>query len=214
MSTLQTLRSFEVVLESFLVRAASSGNLRQEVARGLDQLSELARKAESGADVTTEVTAWLERGRDWLYEGRLAGADADQINTTLERISARLQKPTQRLAPADDAKLSRRIVLERGPESSDQSAPPATAAEGGIGEFARQLERSRDAFDTLAKDQIHLLSVLDQALRLAESQRDREALLLSGFILYSLKLGGYKIGPYVERLRAAERQLKEAKDHE
>ena len=50
----------------------------------------------------------------------------------------------------------------------------------------------------------HLLSVLDDALKKATLQDNEEALLLSAFMIYCLKQNGYKVEPYVKRLREAE----------
>ena len=56
------------------------------------------------------------------------------------------------------------------------------------------------------------MSVLDEALKSAELQKNKEALILSAFIIYYLKTGGYMVDPYVMRLKQAERKLEEGFD--
>jgi hypothetical protein len=64
-------------------------------------------------------------------------------------------------------------------------------------------------FKGIAHGRKHVLSALDSALRSATVQRQKEALLLSGFIIYYLKQNGYKVEPYVKRLKEAERLIRE-----
>jgi hypothetical protein len=52
---------------------------------------------------------------------------------------------------------------------------------------------------------IHILSYLDDALKSAEAGRDQFYLHLAGSIIYFLKINGYKIDPYVKRLKNLEK---------
>jgi hypothetical protein len=71
--------------------------------------------------------------------------------------------------------------------------------------FRRAFEALGQLYDQMSPGKDHVLSVLDQSLRKAVEERDREALLLSAYIIYYLRLGNYLVEPYVRRLKLAEK---------
>ena len=80
---------------------------------------------------------------------------------------------------------------------------------GTVEQFGLVFDRIHDLFAELRGTKPHLLTVLDEALKKAELQNDKEALILSGLIIYYLKQNTYKVEPYVRRLKEAERSQKQ-----
>ena len=74
-----------------------------------------------------------------------------------------------------------------------------------IARFDLTFQHLGTMFADLAVSRAHLLSVLDDSLKKAETQKNKEALILSALIIYYLKFDGYKTGPYVRRLKKAEK---------
>ena len=91
------------------------------------------------------------------------------------------------------------MVLTRGPEVAPGDFDGDT-----IALFSHRWERLTLLLADLSGGKEHLLSVLDDALKKATLQNNEEALLLSAFMIYYLKQNGYKVEPYVKRLKEAE----------
>ena len=106
----------------------------------------------------------------------------------------------------EPATKPRKVVLRRGPESLDEAGVHPSAGDS-IGLFGGTLEQISNIFRDLG-DRPHLMSILDDTLKSATVQRNREALLLSALIIYYLKQNGYMVQPFVKRLREAERLQK------
>ncbi|MDH4157979.1 MAG: hypothetical protein OEW00_11965, partial [candidate division Zixibacteria bacterium] len=98
-----------------------------------------------------------------------------------------------------------KVVLKRGAERV-----PLSKVDGDtIGPFETVLARMMDLFKDYAASKKHVLSALDDALKSAVLQRNKDTLLLSAFIIYYLKIEGYKVEPYVKRLKQAESLIHE-----
>ncbi len=224
MSSLRTLKSLEVLVESFLTRAVALKDTRLAVLDGLNRLDDLTRACSEGDDVGDQVADWIAKRQDWAQTGRLRPGDISRVDNMLQDISTRLRSRNS-LSPAQqkvtevidqwrrrDGQAGGKVTLRRGPEAASDDTPPAAPVDS-IRLFNEVLENSVGLFGELAHGRGHLLSVLDDSLRKALVQKSKQALLLSAFIIYYLRLGGYKVGPYVERLKQAEKVLKEAKAH-
>jgi hypothetical protein len=55
----------------------------------------------------------------------------------------------------------------------------------------------------------HIMSALDDLLKSAYLQQNEQALLLSAFVIYYLRQKGYKVEPFVKRLKAAESLIRQ-----
>ena len=97
-----------------------------------------------------------------------------------------------------------KTTLKRGEEIREDDS---------IALFSTTLEDIQGLYLDMAERQKHVLSVLEDALKSARLQKNRQALLLAGFLIYYLKQGGYKVSPYVRRLKDAERVVQENKPH-
>ena len=211
MSQVESLRKLEKTLEDFLERAIQSKEKRLKVLDGINRLDSIAR----GDDFQTtaaEVGDWFAQYNRQLEQGDLRPNDIERIGGILQNVKSRLR---QRITP-ETAKLTseidrwdqaaqrsrHKIILKRGPEK-------APIEDDSITLFARTMARTSGLFLGKSKGRKHLISVLEHSLEQASQQKNREALLLSGFIIYYLKIGGYKVEPFVKRLKEAEQLQKE-----
>ena len=207
MSRTETLRSLENVLESFIDRAVALKEDRLAVLDGINRLDDIARGFETGSDLTEEIGGWFAEHNRWLEEPGLRPADQNRIGQILGAIRHEIgavpdatparNKIVREIDRWDEKIETRRtLTMKRGSEGVD----PADT----ISLFNSNLEHIAALFSDISQNKQHILSVLDDALKSALMQANRDALLLSAFIIYYLKLNRYKVDPYVKRLKEAE----------
>jgi len=225
LSEYRTLKSLEIVLESFLTRVVDVKAERIEILSGMNRLDDLARSAASGQDVCDEVGEWVAERRPWLDNQRLRASDLSRIDGMLDEISRRLPGPQssspvhQKVSDVIDkwrvqaAAPARNLILKRGPEVRPDRAAPETSRPDSLTSFGELLTRISTLYRETSAGKGHLLSVLDDLLTKATVQKNREALILAGWLIYYLKQGNYKVSPFVRRLKEAEKLLAEGVGH-
>ncbi len=234
MSRTDTLKSLEIVVESFLDRAVRFKENRLKIIGGINRLDDIARlcgepDSAADSDLTDRVGAWFAEHSSWIEDQALRPGDRDRIGQILSGISQDLvasedDSPADRKIAAEvdrwqnrlsdqptvpkqaTAAAGRKIVLRKGPESLDE-AGVHPSGEDSIGLFTASLKTITGIFTDLAASRQHLMSILDDTLKSAALQENREALLLSALIVYYLKQNGYIVEPFVRRLKEAERLL-------
>jgi len=208
-----TLQSLERLVESFLERALDLKENRLAVLDGMNRLDDLAQACRGGSDVSPQVSEWFEEHHSWLSEGRFRPGDVRRVERMLSEIEESVKAAT---ASSDKERIDveierwretsrsavRRMTLKRGPEQRSEQVPADS-----ITQFGRLLARTSGLFVELSGDKKHLMSTLNKAIEIAAAQKSNEALLLSACIIYYLKQNGYKVEPYVKRLREAEKQF-------
>lgn len=204
------LQSLEGLLETFLDKVVQLKQDKLEVIDGINRLDDIARLSINDTEITDEMGNWFASHNKWLSESVLKPAEAGRVGKLLGDISRRLSS-TNESSPADQkieseinrwiektGKGTRKIVLKRRPE--DGSIDPSDT----IKIFGQTMERMRNLYLDLSGGKAHLLSALDDALKSALVQRNKETLLLAAFIIYYLKQNGYMVEPFVKRLKEAE----------
>jgi hypothetical protein len=217
-SRARTLKSLEVVLESFLDRAVALKEDRLRVLSGINRLDDIAREVRGNVDHTDQIGGWFAEHNRWLDSQTLRPADRSRIGDILDhikgelhlsesaspasrKIATEIDRWTNPSSPASEPGTPR-LVLKRGAE---QTQPEASDS---VGLFRQTLDRMKLLFEDAAGNKAHLMSALDDALRSAYEQRSRDALLLSAYIIYYLKHNGYKVEPFVARLKRAEQLIR------
>jgi hypothetical protein len=214
-----SLQTLERLLESFLERAVAAKGHRLEVLNGINRLDDMVRASKHGDDITDNLGDWLAEHTSWLKENGLRTADAGRINQMLTEIKGVLSTAATS-TPASDkisSEIDRwrestvsampKLVLKRGPEKRGEEA------ENTIAVFEGVLKRIADIYADLSGGRPHLLSVLNDTLLSAEKQMNKEALLLSALMIYYLKQNGYKVEPFVKRLKEAEGVFRGVKEY-
>ena len=217
MSRTETLHKLEGVLESFLDRAIKMKESRLGVLDGINRLDDLAAGFKTGQDLAEEVGDWFAQHSRWLNSDVLKAADRTRIADILSEIktdltdsedspaSGKIGSEIDRWAK-EAPPLHQKLVLKRGPESVATDIDTADT----LTPFANLLGGLDQLFGEVSRSKAHLLSALDEALKKANLQKNKEALILSALTIYYLKQNGYKVEPYVTRLKEAERLIKEA----
>ncbi|UCE24965.1 MAG: hypothetical protein JSU74_02640 [Candidatus Zixiibacteriota bacterium] len=213
MSRQQTLKSLEGLLESFLARVVQRKEDRLGVMEGINRLDDIARQSSRGEDMTDDIGDWFARHNRWLTDSSLKPADVDRITGLLAQFRQQLRAPSES-SPAENKihseidrwsetgrKLSPKLILKRAPEAR---APQPISDPDTIGLFDKKLTRLTAVFKDTCQGKKHILSVVNDLLESARLQGNKDALILSAFIIYYLKQNGYKVEPYVKKLREAE----------
>ena len=234
MSRTETLKSLEIVLESFLERAVRLREDRIRVLDGINRLDDIARGfrgAENAArpDLTDRIGHWFAEHQGWLDDPKLRPAERNriqqmlgEIGTTIEssgdttpavqKIASEIDRWRRPAATAPSAETApgtgRKIILRRSPESAEPAKSEEPEADS-ITLFFDALRKVTNRFRDSIRSSKHLMSVLDDNLKAAQLQRNPDALLLSAVIIYHLKQRGYLVEPFVKRLKEAEQLQKE-----
>ncbi|MCH9030845.1 MAG: hypothetical protein IIB00_01105 [candidate division Zixibacteria bacterium] len=226
MERIEQLRSYEVVLESFLERMVNS---RQEEISTLEAIGELERISEmsmSGHNVGFEVNDWLSRRENLIsskflnqpQRGLISGMllkmqeslpDSDTSwREGINRFAGRMREKESGAAdqfpesnPESRSAKGRTMVLKRGPEKTPEELSR---------KFASSLTEMVKYIEGDFKESDHLLSRLDNILKSAAVRGDKRFLRMGAALIYFLKTEGYKVEPYVKKLREAEKIGKNA----
>ncbi len=222
MSQAKALKSLEAVLETFLEQVVTYKQPRLQVLDGINRLDDIARTSTDSLHMTDQIGKWFAANNKLLNEKRLRETDINRISGILSQIRGKLELDSDsppavdkirseidrwtRSAPTDKRE---KIVLRRGPESAPQQAAPVNPDDTDSNtRFALFLDRARDLFADYSGNKKHLLSTLDDTLVAASVQKNKDALILSAFLIYYLKQNGYKVEPFVKRLKTAEELIK------
>jgi hypothetical protein len=216
-SYLSTLQSLERLLESFLERVVAAKEPRLRVLDGINRLDDIARASLVGDNITDRLGDWFAEHNGWLAKNGLRTADVRRINEMLTEIKQALSKSGSSTPAVNKIRReidrwteraespSGKLVLKRGRETV------VTTDGDTLTTFGALLERMVGLYADVSGGQPHILSVLDDLLTSAGESKNKEALLLSACIIYYLKLNGYKIEPYVKRLKTAENNFRDDK---
>lgn len=220
----RTLKSLEVVLESFLHRVVELKGERLAVKESINRLDDIARKESTQKDFSMEVGDWFAEHNDWLTEKTIRPDDASRISKILSQIKDGLTASPDRSQEIE--KVSSEIerwqdTLTPGPRKLDSTLQKLVLRRGGetiseiekdsILKFTEHFESMFERWKDVSGGKAHIMSALDDCLNSAYLQLNEEALILSGFIIYYLRLKNYLVEPYVKRLKAAESLIKKAK---
>lgn len=216
MSEREALKSLEQLLESFLKRAVTAKAERLSVLGGINNLDDIAKESDQ-SDQISQIGDWLAEHSNWLNDQTLRPADKRRIAGILEELRGNV--PAESVTPESE-KIDTEI--ERWSSHLVQSSgglvlkrPPEQAADthDTLAQFQTSLMKVSEMYRYMSASKSHLFSVLDETLKMAELQQNRDALVLSGFLLYYLRLGGYKVEPYVKRLKDAEKLMPRQVSH-
>ncbi len=220
----RTLKSLEVVLESFLHRVVELKGERLTVLEGINRLDDIARKESTQKDFSMEVGDWFAEHNDWLTEKIIRPADAGRISSILSQIRDGLETSSEKSLETEkvNSEIERwQDSLKPGTKKLDSSLQKLVLKRSGetiaeiekdsILKFTEHFESMFERWKDVSGGRHHILSALDDCLNSAYLQLNEEALILSGFIIYYLRLKNYLVEPYVKRLKAAESLIKKAR---
>ncbi|HSH00679.1 MAG TPA: hypothetical protein VLB27_11535 [candidate division Zixibacteria bacterium] len=134
-----------------------------------------------------EITRIRERFANWrarsVEVGPASAASAERIAETL---AARRDS-----SPPVEPSAPRRIILRRQPEENAEL----------INRFFERMWSQMEYLEHEIDSGRHALTVLDDLLAMAEAKTDRQYEHLAASLIFFLKQEGYKMAPYIQRLR-------------
>jgi len=210
-SRIETLLKLETILEDFLDRAADAGLESVSAGKSIEALGAIASESLRGRFVSNRLGDWLAKNKTRLNGNRFDSRGLTAIGNFLQDIRTGLDEDdpeTEKLREEIDywkqrgAKPRKTLVLHRGPEINDDDVTE------------KFLKIARTQFELLEyyKDKkMHLLTMLDDSLKAAEAKTDPAYLHLAGSLIYFLKINGYKVDPYVKKLKTLENKDRVAK---
>lgn len=166
----------------------------------LNRIDDMVVDFDRGESITADLTTFLNDYRGSLKVESVTGSQRkrllDFLSELMQRIRQRQDGDSQKLADEirqwlrDLGGGGFRITIKRPAEE-------VSLAE----RFQALLRRETVEFDALLAQREHLLSCLDDALKSAETKTDRMYRHLAASMIFFLQMEGYKVEPYLERLR-------------
>lgn len=168
--------------------------------RALNRIDDLVINFDRGQTITSDVTAFVNKYRESLKKESLSDSQrkrlGDFLSELMQRVRQREDGDSQKLADelrrwlGDLGGGGFRITLKRPAEQ-------ASLAD----QFQSLLRRETIEFEALFAQREHMLSCLDDALKSAETKTDKMYRHMAASMIFFLQMEGYKVEPYLERLR-------------
>jgi hypothetical protein len=204
MTRLETLEKLEATLEGFLSRIVDANRDRLTLAKAIGSLDDIARDSLRGRRVNSRLGAWFAKNSSLMEDGNVAGSNIETISNLLGKIETGLDN-----ADPESKKLAEEINRWRakGTIPGRKLILKTRSGDGSIGiadKYRELLNKEAEYFGEIHDGKRHLLSILDDVLKSANAKEDLMYIHLAGSIIYYLKMKGYKVGPFVKRLKEIE----------
>lgn len=205
MSRLNTLKRLESTLQRFLTTMAGMEAEQIETLSSINILDDIARDSLKGRYVNNRLGSWMAKNRVLVSEGRFRKTSISAVGNLLNDIKSGLDRTdpeSKKLFDEIDSWFSkgvvpgRRVVLSRPPEISEQDLTD---------QYLELIKNEVEQITYYKEQGDHILSMLDDILKSASAKTDPLYLHMAGSIIYFLKNKGYKIEPYVRKLRFLEK---------
>ncbi len=205
MSRLNTLKKLESNLKHLLTSVARLETDQIETLNSINVLDDIARDSLKGRYVNNRLGSWMAKNRVLVDEGRLKKTAISAVGNLLSDIKNGLDKTdpeSKKLFDEIDSWFTkgvvpgRRVVLSRPPEISESDLTE---------QYYELFKKETEQLTYYKEHGDHILSMLDDILKNAEVKNDPIYLHMAGSIIYYLKNKGYKIDPYVRKLRFLEK---------
>lgn len=206
MSRLEVLKGLESTLQGFLARAVEAEEERIDAFRCIDKLDGIARDSLRGRLVSARLGSWFSQNTNRLETDRFSKSEVTSIANLLGDIRSGLDD-----SDPESHKLAREIERWRGKgvvptRKLVLKLKPRSAERDLLGLLTGFLTRGVEHLESGEFEGRHLLSILDDVLKSAAAKEDKMYIHLAGAMIYFLKMNGYKIGPFVRRLREIENE--------
>lgn len=166
----------------------------------LNRIDDLVADFDRGESITQGLTAFIDEYRGSLKKEALSDSQQKRLGQFLSELMQRIRQredgDSQKLA--DELRQWLREIGGGGFRITiKKPAEQASLAE----KFQTLLRQETVEFEALFAQREHLLSCLDDALKSAETKTDRMYSHLAASMIFFLQMEGYKVEPYLERLR-------------
>jgi len=206
LSRLQVLKKLESTLENFLGQAVEPKKTSIEMRNSIDTLDNIAGESLRGRYISNQLTNWLSQNRFFLESDNINESEITKVANFLSNIKSGLDNSdprSQELIKEIDNWRDKGVIPKR---KLILKLKPKTGEKNLLKEFMDIVSRESLYINSGEFDNMHLLSVLDDILKSAELKEDRMFIHLAGSIIYYLKANGYKVDPFVKRLKEIEQK--------
>jgi hypothetical protein len=167
---------------------------------GLNRLDDLLIDHQQGRPINKNLTKFLIENRAWLDKAILDKSQRKQLGEYLNVLFQVMVK----IGDADCLKLAEEIktwqhTLGNGAIRLTLKGPKEQVSL--TDRFHSLLRRETEELTALISKDDHLLTCLDDLLTSAEAKEDKMYHHLAASLTYFLQIEGYKVDPYVKRLR-------------
>jgi hypothetical protein len=206
LSRLDELKKLQLTLEGFFERFINQESEQINILHSVDTLDEIARDSLKGRHINNRLGDWMARNRSLIDNRQLQRSAVSAVGNLLSEIRTGFDETdpeSQKLAREIDIWRQkglisgRKLILRRAPERGQ----PETAAE-----YLATLRKEAELLGFYIEEGRHILSILDDVIKSAAVKIDRMYLHLAGSIIFYLKANGYKMEPYVKKLKELEKQ--------
>lgn len=206
MKRLETLKKLESTLTAFLDKAVETEGERIEALRSLDALDDIAQESLKGRFIGNRLGNWLAENRNLLQSSRFAGPELDTIGNLLADVRSGLNESepeSKKLAEEIDNWRGKGLIPKRKLILKLRARPEEDSL---VDKFSAFLTKESEHIGSGEFADRHLLSVLDDTLKSAEAKEDTMYIHLAASIIYFLKMNGYKVIPFIKRLKDIEKR--------
>jgi len=166
---------------------------------GLNRLDDILVAGQDGQPIEVPLREYFEEHRSWLEESVLDEAQGRRFGKLLEEIAVCLNHQAE-TGPQTISDLNQ--WLRKFAHGSIKLTLKNKSEEASLADrFYSLLRRESEELNMLLAEHDHLLTVLDDLLLSAEAKTDGMYKHLAASLIYFLKHEGYKVDPYVKRLR-------------
>ncbi|SYZ74503.1 hypothetical protein TRIP_C90131 [Candidatus Zixiibacteriota bacterium] len=212
MARLETLKKLETTLENFLRQAVEAETARLEHFQSIDTLDDIARDSMKGRFINNRLGNWFARNKGLLDIKDMKEFEISSIANLLNEIQSGMDRSdteTDKLADEiehwkEQGIVPKRRLILKGKAESDQ--PNITE------KFLEMLKKEAEFLEYEPNKGEHLLTILDDVLKSAEAKEDPMYIHLAASMIYFMRMNGYKVGPFVKRLKEIE-QAKSGGSH-
>lgn len=167
---------------------------------GINLLDDLLSDLNRGKEISGKLAVFISCNRHWIESDSLSGDQKERLSSILMPLCHGLQTHDD----PDNVKLRKelgewlrflghksfKLILKSSKEQASLSS-----------RFSSLLKRESEELDSLISRHDHLMTCLDDLLESAECKEDKLYQHLSASLIYFLKQEGYKVDPYIKRLR-------------
>lgn len=167
---------------------------------GLNRLDDILVAQQTGQDMIEPLAMFLGRYRSWLEPTVLKKGQQFRVSKMLSELLPLYIGRND----ADGLKITGevRYWLKSLGNGSIRLTAKSKTNQGSLSDNYRSLlKRENEELSMLLDRSDHLLGCLDDLLKSAEAKTDSIYQHMAASIIYYLQLEGYKIDPYIERLR-------------
>ncbi len=209
MSRYQVLKKLESTLEGFLQEAVRPEKVSIEGKRTIEALDEIAGQSLRGRYINNQLSGWFSQNSRLLESKSFSESDITKVANFLGSIKSGLDNSdpeSKELSEKIDDWRSRGVIPRR---KLILKLKPKTGDKNLLNEFMNLLVKESQYINSGEFDNMHLLSALDDILKSAELKNDNMYAHLAGSMIYYLKANGYKVEPFIKRLKDIEQKRSE-----